>query len=335
MGSKKEMVNELVNRCKAVDWEVTMGGSGHWRVKTHENKVFSIAGSSSDVHGMKNAERRAIRFGLAKREQEYALVKAKQRLERLEEDRANGVDWEAEEQKIKEQKRYLGYVNGVGIVERVPARAAHPRSLGKTVDIEHGVELALEDASVIFQCTHPVMLNHKYQECGRHFEAANSLRTHISWHARAAKKESEEETAAILADDDTMQAIAEADAEEYVERAMKEDGVDELDVIPRSTFQERVTDLKSGESMTVKVNVEVVEPERGIIAELTHLGEHAQSLIDELDRVGDELDTIRQGVSVLREDITKAVQRVASEHVDVDELRRKAERYDAIVKIAK
>lgn len=307
MGSKKDLVNALVERCRAVDWEVTMGGGGHWRVKTHTGSVFSIAGSSSDVHGMKNAERRAIRHGLAAREQEYALAKEKKRLERLEEDRARGVNWEEEEKKIATQKKAeprYGYVDGVAVLERVPARAAHPRSPDKSVDIKHGVELALADDTVIFECVHPVMVNHKYQDCGRQFESANSLRTHISWHARVLG-ETEDEVIESKVDDEPK------------------------------TITEELADM--GQKIGFLANTapveEASESKRGVVAELIHLGEHAQSLLDELNRVGDELDTIRQGVSVLREDIAKAAQRAATDNVDIDELREKAARYDQIIKL--
>lgn len=298
MGSKKDLVEALKARCEAVDWEVTMGGGGHWRVKTHEGKVFSIAGSSSDVHGIKNAERRADRFGLKKREEEYALAREKKRLERLEEDRAKGVDWEAEEKKIKEQQKVLGYVNGVAIMERVPARAAHPRAPGKTVDIEHGVELGLADGTVIFECVHPVMLNYKYQDCGRQFEVANSLRTHISWHARAAKKESEEETAEILADEDTVAAIAEAEAEDYVNRTVKEESVDELDVLPQLVKQP------------------------GIVARLAELATE----LDELVTASMELT---ESIRVKREEFRKLITELP-EHLADEETKAKAARWDEL-----
>lgn len=300
MGSKKNMVEILKERCMAVDWEVTMGGGGHWKVKTHTGKIFSIAGSSSDVHGMKNAERRAIRHGLAQREQEYALAREKERLERLEQDRAKGVDWEAEEKKIEEQKKILGYVDGVAVLERVPARAAHPRSPGKIVDIKHGVELGLEDGTVIFECVHPVMVKHKYQDCGRRFDTANSLRSHIAWHNRQVGNE--EETAAILADEDTMQAITEAEAEEYVERVVREDDVDELDVLPQP----------------------VVQP--GIFVRLSELAR-------EIDDLVDDAAELTESIRVKRNEFRKLIAELPQHLADGD-LRAKARKYDAMMEAA-
>jgi hypothetical protein len=313
MGSKKSVTAELIGRCQAVGWEVKMSGSGHWRVKTHRGRVFSIASSTGDIHGLKNAERTAVRHGLADLERKLELRQAKERLERLKEDRAQGVNWEEEEQKINndsEDAYPFGYVNGIGIVEKVPARAGHPRNPNKTIDIQHGMELLMGDGTVIFECVHPVMLNHVYQDCGRQFETANSLRAHISWHSRTVPTSPTVDTETEARPGPTNEEVIADRTPRYVSTASD------------------IEKLKEVEVMESK-------PKPGLVAELIDLGQYAEVLYDEVGRIGDELDTIREGISRLRDDIRKATERIALENVDVDELREKAARYDQILKIAK
>jgi hypothetical protein len=325
MGSRNGWAEDLAKRCEDVGWTVTWGPGGHRRIKTHEGKVFSLASSTSDVHGQKNAERACARYGLLMLEERLKLQREKERLERLAADRENGVDWEEEERKIEEQKKseesILGYaVGGVAILERVPARATHPRSKGKVVDIEHGMELGLADGNVIFECVYPVVLNNTERDCGRQFEAANSLRSHIAWHAR--KKPTVADEVAELGQEVGFSA---ARYKQEIIADMKPKHVGTVEEIEK---------LREGESMTVKMDVTVVEPKPGIVAELMQISEYADVLYDELGRVTDELDEVRRGVDRLRDNIRDAVKRVATENVDVDELRAKAAKFDAMMKLA-
>jgi len=324
MGSKADWVEDLVKRCAAVGWEVTYAAGGHRRIKTHKGKVFQLASSPGDVHSRKNAERAAARHGLEVLEEKMTLQREKERLERLAKDRANGVDWEEEEKKIEEHKERTKHgfaVGGVVIVEVAQAYGGHPRNPNQMLPIKHGEELLLENESVIYRCSHPVTLNDKEQPCGRQFEATGSLRSHIAWHARQKPEPtSEQETIDILSDSATMAAITEAEAE--VDTKIE-------------SIEHKITNLKEGESIVVKADVKIIETQRGIVAELVYLGQHAEALYDEVGRIGDELDVIREGVGRLRDDIKKSVERVATENVDVDELRAKAARYDEIIKITR
>lgn len=331
MGSKADWVEDLVKRCAAVGWEVTYAAGGHRRIKTHKGKVFQLASSPGDVHSRKNAERAAARHGLEVLEEKMTLQRERDRLERLAKDRANGVDWEEEEKKIEEHKERTKYglVNGVVIVEVVQAVGGHPRNPARKVPIKHGEELLMEDESVIYRCTYPVTLNHEERPCGRQFEATGSLRSHIAWHARTAVKPEDEKTIIDelgYADDRKEIGFSATKYKQEIIADMKPKHVGTV---------EEIENLKEGESVAVKMDVTVVEHERGIVAELVHLGQHAEALYDEVGRIGDELDVIREGVGRLRDDIKKSVERVATENVDVDELRAKAARYDAIIKITK
>jgi hypothetical protein len=314
MGSKTSWIQELADRCAAVGWEVTYAAGGHRRIKTHKGKVFQIASSPGDVHSQKNAERAAARHGLEALEEKMTLQREKERLERIEADRANGVDWEKEEKKIEEHKERTKYglINGVVVVEVVQAVGGHPRSPAVKVPIQWGEELLMEDESVIYRCSHPVTLNHKEQPCGRQFETTGSLRSHIAWHAR------QKPTA----------------AEEVAELGQKigfKSGTQQVEVFDSVVAPEIIFDTEPK-----KIEMKpVIEPKPGIVAELMQIGEYADVLHDELGRVTDELDEVRRGLNKLRDNIRDAVKRVATDHVDIDELRAKAARYDEIIKITR
>ena len=327
MGSKTSWIEDLVKRCAAVGWEVTYAAGGHRRIKTHKGKVFQIASTPGDVHSQKNAERAAARHGLEALEEKMALQREKERLERIEADRANGVDWKEEEKKIEEHKERTKHgfaVGGVLIVDVVQAYGGHPRNPDQMLPIEHGEELLLEDESVIYRCSHPVTLNDKEQPCGRQFEATGSLRSHIAWHARRKPKVTEKVVELVEVPNFTEQEL----------RAAKQVIIADMKLKHVGTASD-IEKLKEGESVVVKMDVTVVEPKRGIVAELVHLGRHAEALYDEVGRIGDELDVIREGISRLRNDIGNAASSVATDSADLDELRAKAARYDEIIKITR
>lgn len=307
MGSRNSWAKELADRCEAVGWEVTFGPGGHRRIKTHEGKVFSLASSTSDRHGQKNAERACVRHGLEVLEQKLALQREKERLERLEEDRARGVDWEAEERKIEEMKKsepIHGYVNGVAVLERVPARAAHPRSPGKVVDIKHGMELGLEDGTVIFECVAPVMVNHTYQDCGRQFDAANSLRSHIAWHNRESVQVDE---------------IVKNNIERKMEAVTE----------PKTTTEELA---ELGQKIGFFSNVEPVEvktipvAQPGIISRLTELAR-------EIDELVDDAAELTEAIRVKRDEYKRLIAELPA-HLADNETRAKARKYDAMMQAA-
>lgn len=324
MGSKTSWIEDLVKRCAAVGWEVTYAAGGHRRIKTHKGKVFQIASTPGDVHSQKNAERAAARHGLEALEEKMALQREKERLERIEADRANGVDWKEEEKKIEEHKERTKHgfaVGGVLIVDVVQAFGGHPRNPDQQLPIKHGEELLLEDESVIYRCSHPVTLNDKERPCGRQFESTGSLRSHIAWHAR--QKSTAAEEVAELGKEIGFSAV------KYKQEII-------ADMKPKHVGTvEEIEKLKEGESVVVKMDVTVVEPKPGIVAELMQIGEYADVLHDELGRVTDELDEVRRGLNKLRDNIRDAVKRVATDTVDVDELRAKAARYDEIIKITR
>lgn len=306
MGSRNGWPRELAERCEAVDWDVTIAKSGHYRVKTHDGRSFSFPCTPGDYRAMKNAERYANRYGLDQREEEFKLRNEKERLERIERDRAQGVDWDAEERRIEEEQmkdqKVLGYVNGLGIIDRVTARAVHPRSIGnEAVPIEHGMELLMEDESVIFQCVYPMTLNDIEQDCGRTFETGNSLRSHISWHVRKAQKR-------------TNETVVEAQAE--LTGPKPEGGYPE-------TVEHKIENLQEGKSITVKYDVKVVTP--GIITRLAELG-------DEIDELVDEATELTESIRVKRNEFRKLVAELP-QHLANEQLRDKARKYDEITKI--
>jgi hypothetical protein len=237
MGSKRGWPQALKRRCEAVGWSVEIAQSGHYRAKTHDGQVFTFANTPSSSRSERHALAQAKRLGLDELEEQRRTELEHMRLERIEIDRKNGVDWDAENEMMEnhvkitaETEGSLGYVNGVAVAECVPAVASHPRSPDRKVPIKHGQELLLVDESVIYRCAYEITRNGIQQDCGRYFEVPNSLRSHIAWHARADKKEVANETTTIT-DDAKSKAVN------------------------AQSVKERIANLKEGESITVKADV--------------------------------------------------------------------------------
>lgn len=92
MGSRKNWPRELADRCNAVGWEARLVNSGHYRAFLPDGRSFGWAASPSDTNGYKAAQREAERFGLADLELQARLQREKERLERIRRDRElNGV----------------------------------------------------------------------------------------------------------------------------------------------------------------------------------------------------------------------------------------------------
>lgn len=309
MGSQRGRNADLARRCEDVGWDVKIGGAGHYRVKTHTGQTFSFASTPSDQRSWLNDLAKVRRYGLDELEQKLKLEREKERLQRLEEDRANGVNWESEEEKIEEVKNdepVLGYaVGGIAILERVPARAAHPRSPGKVVDIKWGVELGLEDGNVIFECIYPVTLNNTSRDCGRQFETANSLRTHISWHTRQVTK-----NGAVDVGPSVEEIIADR----------------EPTIVTTKPVAERIERMEEGESIVVKAEITTQEVHPGIMVRLVELA-------DELDELVDEAAELAESVRVKRGELRKLLVELP-QHLADGETKAKARKYDAMMEAA-
>lgn len=293
MGSKRGWPQALKRRCEAVGWSVEIAQSGHYRAKTHDGQVFTFANTPSSSRSERHALAQAKRLGLDELEEQRRTELEYMRLERIEIDRKNGVDWDAEEgmrqkemQKIKaETEGDLGYVNGIAVAERAPAIAGHPRAPETKIPVKHGQELLLVDASVIYQCTYEITRNDIKQDCGRFFETSGSLRSHIAWHARKGKPEVE-----------------------------KTDFFDD----PRADDDEKTI-------VVADKAPEVIEKQPGIIARMVNLA-------DEFDELVDDVVELAESTRVKRDELRKLLAEVPL-HVADGETREKARKYDEMRKL--
>lgn len=186
MGSRKNWPKELADRCNAVGWAAAIQKSGHYRAFLPDGRSFGWAASTSDTNGYKNAQREAARMGLDQLEQELRLRREKERLQRIELDRAqNGVPENRmlapEPAPKKEDENVTKYgtieVDGVkvGIADVVkPVRHVHPRG-GEVHELSHCRELLLVDETLRYQCLKLVKGD---QVCARHFATSAGLVVH-------------------------------------------------------------------------------------------------------------------------------------------------------------
>lgn len=95
--NKKSWPMALKQRCEDVGWTVEYGGSGHYKVFSHENRLlFTFPSTPSSARSVeKNALAEARRQGLDKLEAATAKMKENDRLLRIARDRARAAELDA------------------------------------------------------------------------------------------------------------------------------------------------------------------------------------------------------------------------------------------------
>lgn len=179
-------------RCLAVGWQVEMSANSHYKVRDAAGKyLFTYSGTPSDPRSMKNTLAEAKRHGLLELETQAKLAAEKERLERIERDRAA-----ADAQIAASNSRAvanvargtpdLGQVAGVAIVMSGPAMYKSPL-MDKAGPIAFGEELLLADDRTVFRCLKPAATNYRPDLegiCHKIYDTVGSLRTHIGYHSR-------------------------------------------------------------------------------------------------------------------------------------------------------
>lgn len=180
MGSRKQWAADLVKRFKAIDWEVEWSNNGHHRVTTHDGSVFGMASSPSDANAEKAVIRQANKYGFRKREQMYALKRERDRLARIAEDKAEGID-ERDNMNTQKAERLgqLGYIGETAIAEIGPAMITTPQTPEGGSPMRHGERVVLDNGQVRFRCT----MHTESGPCYRDFEKPGSVSSHLKVHS--------------------------------------------------------------------------------------------------------------------------------------------------------
>lgn len=180
MGSKRQWINDLADRFRAIDWTVEWANNGHHKVTTHDGNVFGMASSPSDTNAERVVIRQANRYGFSKREQMYALKRERDRLARLAEDQAEGID-EGDNVKVQRANRtgQLGYIGDVPITEIRPAMITTPQTPKGGSPMQHGEQVMLENGQVRYRCT----FRTDSGPCYRDFDKASSVSSHLKVHS--------------------------------------------------------------------------------------------------------------------------------------------------------
>ncbi len=180
MGSKRQWINDLADRFRAIDWTVEWANNGHHKVTTHDGNVFGMASSPSDTNAERVVIRQANRYGFHKREQMYALKRERDRLARLAEDKAEGID-EGDNVKVQRANRtgQLGYIGTVAIEEIAPAMITTPQTPKGGSPMVHGEKVTLTDGTVRYRCTYGTDSG----PCYRDFDKVSSVSSHLKVHS--------------------------------------------------------------------------------------------------------------------------------------------------------
>jgi hypothetical protein len=202
----KSEVDDLIQRCHAVGWQVTKTTSGHWKVDTHKG-IFTIPSTPSSSRSMANTLADAKRRGLNDLEAKLSGRDDRDRQRRLASDRAaNDAKLERIQVKIAAIQDKagvgavnakmpnddptvdvgLGKVNGIAIVAIAPAMVKTPL-MTKPGPFAGGEELLLATGSVVFRCRKKGSwgkFNHTPadQVCDSVFTSSKGLLTHIGYH---------------------------------------------------------------------------------------------------------------------------------------------------------
>lgn len=181
MGSKRQWINDLADRFRAIDWTVEWANNGHHKVTTHDGNVFGMASSPSDTNAERVVIRQANRYGFHKREQMYALKRERDRLARLAEGKAEGID-EGDSMKVQRAARVgqLGYIGGTAIKEIAPAMITTPQTPKGGSPMRYGEKVTLDNGVVRYRCT---MRTENGAPCYRDFDKASSVSSHLKVHS--------------------------------------------------------------------------------------------------------------------------------------------------------
>jgi hypothetical protein len=321
MGSRRGKPTDLARRCEAVGWEVTLSKAGHYRVKTHTGGVFSFASTPGDYRTGVNDESKAKKYGLHELEERLALKRERDRLQAIEDDKANGVDWEAEDRKRDEEKMKtntegdLGYVDGVAIAEIAPAMYAVKRPGEERRMVPHMQELLLADGSIRLRCE---MNGDDGIPCHKTGPSVQAIAVH---QARV-------HTGSYTFKDKTP-------PKEKVITVDKRGTVVDVKDASSWSVEDRIADLKEGESITLKADIvatpvenevsELIEKQPGIVTRLVDLA-------DELDDLVDDVTELAESVRVKRGELRKLLVELPL-HLTDDDTKEKARKYDAMKKL--
>lgn len=180
-------------RLEDVGWRVEMSGTSHYKVHDADGKLLlTFSGTpGGGSRGMMNALGQAKRAGLLTLETQVKLQREKERLQKLEDDRAANDVRLAEAQALADAAATedaplpdLGSVNGVRIVAIAPAMIQTP-IMKKAAPLTDGSEIMLSDHTVLYRCDRPAATAVKPDlqgVCHRTFESATGLLVHISSH---------------------------------------------------------------------------------------------------------------------------------------------------------
>lgn len=179
MGSRKQWAADLKKRFEDIGWRVEWANNGHHKVTTHDGNTFGMASSPSDANAERVVIRQANKYGFHKREQMYALKRERDRLARLSEDQAEGID-EGDSMKVQRATRVgqLGYIGEVAIAEIGPAMITTPQTPKGGSPMVHGEKVTLVDGTVRYRCTYRTDSG----PCFRDFDKVGSVSSHLKVH---------------------------------------------------------------------------------------------------------------------------------------------------------
>lgn len=178
-------------RCEAVGWTVEKSTSNHYKVKDrHGSILFTFPSTPSDKRALLNVIGDAKRAGLEDLEKKNKLRAERDRLQRIEDDRAaNAAALERADQRSGDgaaNAENLGDVDGVAIVSIAPAKFKTP-IMPKSEPLADAEELLLADERIVYRCAKPAATPRAPElrgSCLRTFDSVGSLKSHISFHTR-------------------------------------------------------------------------------------------------------------------------------------------------------
>lgn len=194
-GGNNDWAKNFRQRLEDVGWRVELSGTSHHKVFDGSGKLLlTFSGTPGGGNrGMMNALAQAKRAGLLTLETNVKLQREKERLQKIESDRAANDEKLADikaQSDLPDDERdgdalpVLGYVNGVAIVAIAPAMTQTP-IMKEAKPLADGSEIMLADHTVLYRCEKPAATATKPDLegiCHRTFESASSLRVHIASH---------------------------------------------------------------------------------------------------------------------------------------------------------
>lgn len=204
MTSMSKWQDQFRKRCLAVGWDVEMTTSGHYKVRSADGRfLFTFPSTPGDKRSMLNTLADAKRLGLEDLEARAKLLAERERLERIESDRAaaekkiDAANGNAAAAAKSKEPSDLGEIDGVAIVMSGPAMFKSP-VMAFSAPISGGEELLLADDRTVFRCVRDAATNYRPDApglCHKIYTSVNSLKTHIAYHSRKPKVVDEESVA--------------------------------------------------------------------------------------------------------------------------------------------